>query len=200
VQKRRIADPAAMSNNANMASIYAAASDASNEPKYARPSFWRRLWLAIIVPWRILFDAVFAHRVNMLVDRAFSPAADSTGALQLLAILQREGRLIDFLEEDIASATDAEIGAAARVVHEGCRRGLKDYLVLEPVRAEVEGTAVVLEPGFDAARIRVTGNVLGQPPFRGRLAHHGWQVREIRLPALSAGRDPKVVAPAEVEL
>lgn len=125
---------------------------------------------------------------------------DPTTAMVLLSILQREGRLLDFLQEDVTEYPDADIGAAARVVHEGCRRGLKDYLVLEPVRNEGEGDVVVLERGFDAARTRVTGNVVGEPPFRGHLAHHGWQVSEIRLPEIVEGHDPRVVAPAEVEL
>jgi hypothetical protein len=104
------------------------------------------------------------------------------------------------LQEDVAGFPDADVGAAARVVHEGCRRALKDYVVLEPVRSEAEGAAITLERGFDAARNRVTGNVVGEPPFKGRLAHHGWLVRELKLPALQAGHDPKIVAPAEVEL
>ncbi len=92
------------------------------------------------------------------------------------------------------------VGGAARVVHEGCNRALHDYLVLEPVRPEPEGAAVTLEPGFDPGDTRVTGRVVGQPPYRGRLAHHGWKVAEIRLPTIASGHDPKVVAPAEVEL
>jgi hypothetical protein len=165
-----------------------------------KPSFWSRLWLAIVLPWKILFDALFAARVQALVEPAPPVQSDATTALQLLAILQREGRFIDFLQEDTTQYSDADIGAAARVVHDGCRRGLKDYLVFEPVRAEAEGTPVVLEAGFDAMRTRITGNVMGAPPFKGRLAHHGWRVRDIKLPAMSAGHDPTVVAPAEVEL
>lgn len=187
--------------------------------------FLPRLWLSFAAAWRILFDGRAAARVaRALADgelapgggtlsevgvtpaRAVAPvveaepAADLTAALQLLAIMQREGRLIDFLNEDVAAFSDAEIGAAARVVHEGCKRGLKDYVVIQPVRREAEGDQVVLQPGFDADRVRVTGNVVGAPPFTGRLAHHGWQVVELRLPSVTQGHDPKVVAPAEVEL
>lgn len=179
-----------------------------------------RLWLAIILPFKVLFDAAFAARVKRLEQGPLeleAPAPeeatpsealvssteaepDSTPALQLLAIMQREGRFIDFLMEDVAGFSDAEIGAAARVVHEGCKHGLDDYIEVGPVRTEAEGDAVVLERGFDASRTRVTGNVVGEPPFRGRLAHHGWVVTKIRLPDLAAGHDPNVVAPAEVEL
>jgi hypothetical protein len=179
-----------------------------------------RLWLALIVPWRVLFDGVFAARVQVLRTGAALPVgsvpapdleleadvteaereSDPTPALQLLAILQREGRLLDFLQEDVAAYSDAEVGAAARVVHQGCKRGLADYVEIESVRSEAEGAAVLLEAGFDAARTRVTGNLVGQPPFRGTLAHHGWRVAKIRLPELAEGHDPRIVAPAEVEV
>lgn len=170
------------------------------------------------MPWKVLFDGAFAARVRNAQARALpagtsEPAAkpvpaiveaererDVSPALQLLAMLQREGRLIDFLEEDTSSFSDAEIGAAARVVHAGCKRALAEYVQFAPVRSESEGAPVVLEPGYDAARVRVTGNVVGDPPFRGKLAHHGWSVTKIHLPELSPGRDPKIVAAAEVEI
>ncbi|MCA9709256.1 MAG: DUF2760 domain-containing protein [Myxococcales bacterium] len=128
------------------------------------------------------------------------PKRDLSPALQLLAILQREGRLVDFLQEDVSGFSDADIGAAARVVHEGCTRGLKDLLQLVAIRREAEGDAVELPAGYDATTTRVTGNVTGEPPFRGTLAHHGWRVDELRLPALTEGHDPSIIAPAEVEL
>jgi hypothetical protein len=182
--------------------------------------FWARLWLAVVVWWRVLWNRALAADVRALLQgdasrpvpeaRAVSDrppleivapaAADPTAALQLLALLQREGRLLDFFEEDVVGYSDAQVGAAARVIHEGCKRALREYLVLKPVWPENEGSTVVLEPGFDASRTRVTGRVVGEPPFRGRLAHHGWQVAEIRLPTVTAGHDPQVVAPAEVEL
>lgn len=187
--------------------------------------FLSRFWLAIVAPWRILFDGIYAAKVRAAEAGAPSlpaaapapaptptrkpdepeiaatePERDLTAALQLLAILQREGRFVDFLQEDVAGASDADIGAAARVVHDGCKRALADYVTIEPVRGEDEGAKVELAAGFDATRIRVTGNVVGEPPYRGTLAHHGWQVPRIRLPELSHGHDPSVLAPAEVEL
>jgi hypothetical protein len=178
-----------------------------------------RVWLALIVPWKVLFDGGFATRVYHLGDVPSLPAgvvdaepgptvsvteaeveADPTPALQLLAILQREGRLLDFLQEDVTAYSDTEVGAAARVVHQGCRRGLDDYLEIEAVRSEAEGAAVVLEPGFDAASTRVTGNLVGEPPFRGTLAHRGWRVTKARLPRLAEGHDARILAPAEVEV
>ncbi|TXJ01396.1 MAG: DUF2760 domain-containing protein [Aquabacterium sp.] len=126
--------------------------------------------------------------------------ADTTAALQLLSLLQREARLVDFVQEDIAAYSDAEIGAAARVVHEGCRKVLREHVSLAPVRAESEGSRLTLAAGFDAAAVRLTGNVVGQAPFTGMLAHRGWRATEVRLPQLSEGQDASIVAQAEVEL
>lgn len=126
--------------------------------------------------------------------------AGPEAALQLLALLQREGRFVDFLEEDVASFSDAQIGAAARVVHEGCRKALREHFPMEPVRSEDEGSRVKLEKGFDASRVRVTGNVTGEPPFTGTLAHRGWRVKEVKLPKMTEGHDASVVAAAEVEV
>ena len=142
----------------------------------------------------------------MVAKPAAKPKVDLTpektfaSALFLLGALQREGRLIDFLQESLGTASDADVGAAARVVHEGCRKVLSQYLALEPVRTESEGARVTVEPGFDADRIRLTGNVTGKPPFAGALRHHGWVTRQVRFPALSEALDPRVLAPAEVEL
>lgn len=89
---------------------------------------------------------------------------------------------------------------AARVVHEGCKRAVERYLKIEPVRGEAEGSRVTLEPGFDAARNTVTGNVVGEPPFTGELVHPGWRATAIDLPTTTAGHDASILAPAEIEL
>lgn len=134
------------------------------------------------------------------VTPATPKEADTTAALQLLSLLQREARLVDFVQEDIAAYSDAEIGAAARVVHEGCRKVLREHVTLAPVRAESEGSCLTLPAGFDAAAVRLTGNVVGQAPFTGTLAHRGWRATEVRLPQLAEGHDARIVAQAEVEL
>lgn len=141
--------------------------------------------------------------IKVAKKKAPAPVMREAGpeaALQLLALLQREGRFVDFLEEDVASFPDAQIGAAARVVHEKCRAALREHFPLEPVRPEEEDTKVTLEKGFDASRVRVVGNVVGEPPFTGTLVHRGWRVREVRLPKMTEGHDPTIIAPAEVEL
>jgi hypothetical protein len=127
-------------------------------------------------------------------------ATGTDAALQLLGILQKEARFVDFLHEDIAQYTDAEVGAAARLVHEGCRKVLKSHVTLEPIRKEDEDSEVSLPAGFNAAAIRLTGNVVGKPPFKGRLTHRGWRCTTIKLPKLAKGHDPRILTPAEIEM
>ncbi|QSA99616.1 DUF2760 domain-containing protein [Methylomonas sp. EFPC1] len=126
--------------------------------------------------------------------------ATPDAALQLLSLLQKEARFIDFIKEDVAAFSDAEIGAAARVVHQGCSKAVNEHFTLAPVSADQEGNRVTLNPGFDAAAFRLTGNIVGQAPFNGTLVHKGWQVTDLRLPKLTEGHNAKIVAPAEVEL
>ncbi|KAB1589221.1 DUF2760 domain-containing protein [Burkholderia cepacia] len=126
--------------------------------------------------------------------------ASPQAALQLLGLLQRDARFIDFVEEDIAGYADAEIGAAARLVHDGCRAALREHFTIVPVRDEAEGSRVTLPAGFDATAVRVTGNVVGAAPFTGTVSHRGWRVADVRLPKLTGSHDASVVAPAEVEL
>jgi hypothetical protein len=165
-------------------------------------SFFGRLSLA----FRLLFDADLARRsvkgLKALEAKpvVLPPERVHASSLLLLSALQREGRLLDFLQQDVAGFSDEEVGAAARVVHDGSRKVIQQYFSFEPATTEAEGATMTVPKGFDAQRIRLTGNVAGQPPFRGTLKHHGWIAKEIRLPALSEAMDPRVVAPAEVEL
>ena len=121
-------------------------------------------------------------------------------AVQLLALLQRDGRLIDFFTENIASYSDAQVGAAARQVHESCRQVLERYLELEPIIASDEGQAVTVQEDVDPATTKLIGNTTGKPPLRGVLRHRGWRVTHMRLPSLPDGTGRSVVAPAEVEI
>ena len=168
-------------------------------------SFLGRLGLA----FRLLTDGGAARRAaaglearetEPLAPQALPPERVHASGLLLLNALQREGRLVDFLQQEVSGFSDEEIGAAARVVHGGCRKVIRQYFELEPATPGAEGEAVTLPAGFDAQRFRLTGNVAGQPPFRGTLKHHGWVAREIRMPVLNEAMDPRVVAPAEVEL
>lgn len=189
-------------------------------------SFFARLWLAFLCFWRVLVSRPFAQAVHPLSQAydagtlgagpatpalpkpepkpepppALPPEREHASALVLLSMLQREGRLVDFLQENVAGFPDADVGAAARIVHEGCRKVVQQYLSLKPILPESEGASVPVPAGFDAQRIRLTGNVAGQPPYTGSLKHHGWVTTEVKFPTVSPALDPRVLAPAEVEL
>lgn len=126
----------------------------------------------------------------------------STGALQLLGILQREARLVDFLMEDLSSYSDAQVGAAARAVQQGSRQALLRHIGLEPVIDGVEGSYVRLEPGaVDPSAVRFLGKITGQGTAEGGLLRHrGWRACRVELPAPEAGQVPAVIAPAEIEV
>lgn len=121
-------------------------------------------------------------------------------AVYTLTLLQRHGRLIDFLEENIDDYGDAQVGAAVRQIHQGCRKVLDENFGIKPVREENEGEEVAIQEGFDPARIRLTGSVAGEPPFEGRLQHRGWCVTKVEFPERHNKLDPAVICPAEVEL
>jgi hypothetical protein len=185
------------------------------------PGFFSRLSIAFGALFKSLGDAEFAARVR---DDGVGPTASSApapvpapaaavkpaptplraptpdSALQLLSLFQREARLIDFAHENLTSYSDADIGAAARVVHEGCARVLREHFTIEPVRSEAEGARITLNEGFDAASVRLTGNVVGTAPFNGTLSHRGWRAASVTLPQLAERHDARVLAPAEVEL
>ena len=191
-------------------------------------SFFGRLSVALGSFFAILGDGELAANVRRLREAgpaSFAPAAATPApaaapvakpqpapapavikeatpdaALQLLGLLQRNARFVDFVEEDIAGYSDADIGAAARIVHEGCRATLRDHFAIRPVRSEAEGARVTLPAGFDAAAVRLTGNVVGEAPFSGSLTHRGWRVEEVKLPQLVKTHDASIIAPAEVEL
>jgi hypothetical protein len=134
------------------------------------------------------------------VASASAEAPLTDPALQFLSLLQREGRFVDFLQQDIASFPDADVGAAARVVHEGCRKALRSHATIEPVRTEDEGARVVLPAGFQADAVKLTGSVAGEPPYAGVLRHRGWRATRFELPQIVGAHDIRILAPAEVEL
>ncbi len=186
-------------------------------------SFGARIWFAYACFFRVLFDGEFAARAFGVREAPALPPPEEPGrrkkaeserkpakveaaappadaALVLLSLLQREGRFVDFVKQDIAAHPDADIGAAARVVHEGCRKALSDHVTISPIRTESEGARVKLESGFDPNEVKLTGAVKGSGPYEGVLRHPGWRADSIRLPALVKGHDAKVLAAAEVEL
>lgn len=118
----------------------------------------------------------------------------------LFATLQREGRLLDFFQEDLSLYEDDQIGAAVRSIHENCKKTMNRYLTPEPVMELAEGDSIEIPAGFDQNAIKLVGNVVGEPPFRGVLRHRGWKLRSASLPKLSDSGSPDIIAPAEVEI
>lgn len=183
-------------------------------------SLGRASW-GLTLAGRANIDPAFANKVNELIGLPITPLPTNvvppttktasaptiktiekpSGApLRLLAILQTESRILDFLLEDIASFEDAQIGQAVRDIHRKAQAAIKQHLVLEPIVAGSEGDAVTVPVGFDPAAIRVLGNVTGKPPFTGQVQHPGWRVRELKLTPLALGQDEFIVQPAEVHL
>ena len=120
--------------------------------------------------------------------------------LHLFAAMQRDGRLMDFLSENLDQYEDAQIGSAVRNIHAGCRKVVEKYLDPEPVMKQEEGETVTLQEDFDPGLITLTGKVTGKPPFTGILRHKGWQVGTIELPKLSGRQNARIIAPAEIEV
>lgn len=187
----------------------------NSAPPSPKPSVLRRIPLAFGFFFRALSDADFAGRVENIDRVVATPPAPVTppkpaprplkeattdSALQLLSLLQRDARLLDFAQENLSGYSDADIGSAARVVHEGCRKVFSENFTVVPVREEAEGVRITLAEGFDASAVRLTGNVVGSAPFQGSLSHRGWRATDVRLPKMVESHDASIIAPAEVEL
>ena len=171
--------------------------------------------------FRCFFSLLFSGTIPQDIGRAMASATDASTpnvpaakpkpsehppvesfdrAVQMLALLQRDGRLIDFLAEDVSPYPDSQLGAAVRTIHASCRQVLDLYLKLEPVISSEEDQPVTVPAGFDPATVKLLGNVVGQPPVKGLLRHRGWRVAEVKLPSLPQGAGREIIAPAEVEI
>ena len=133
-------------------------------------------------------------------------AVGENEVLGFLGLMQQKGRLLDFLMDDVSKYPDAQVGAAARVVHQGCSAVLRDYFEIKPVAQNAEGSSLTLNKDYDAHSYRLLGRVIGEPPFTGRLLHRGWLTTSVKLPeqrtpaSAVSGAPERVIAPAEVEL
>ncbi|HZM09099.1 MAG TPA: DUF2760 domain-containing protein [Candidatus Limnocylindrales bacterium] len=172
--------------------------------------FSTRLSFAFRCFFSLLFQGMIPQDILETLSVSKSPAVNSLGdkpapesldrAVQVLTLFQRDGRLVDFLTEDVSPYPDSQLGAAVRSIHASCRQVLDRYLKLEPVLSSEEDQPVTVPVGFDPAAIKLVGNVAGEPPLRGLLRHRGWRVTEINLPSLPQGSGRAIVAPAEVEI
>lgn len=177
--------------------------------------FLRRLALAWGLFLRIVLNgrkaAEFAGRLSDGNSSQPAPPApdlpaavnypnNGDAAIILLSLLQQEGRLVDFLQQELTGFEDAEIGGVARSVHEGCRKVLRSYMTIEPIRQEEEGASLTLQPGFDSKRFKLTGSVPGAGQVQGVLRHRGWIASEVSLPQAQNASAAMIVCPAELEL
>lgn len=180
----------------------------------------RRIWIAIKVFFVALFNGEVARKVDEVLQQRGLPAPEvvetlprpepqkivppkpvRSEAVTLLATLQREARFVDFIKEPLGGYSDAQIGAVARDVHRDCGAVLERLFELKPVLEQEEGAEIEVPAGFDANRYRLTGNVTGEPPFHGRLMHHGWTAAKCEVPSWAGSEESAlVVAPVEVEL
>ena len=127
------------------------------------------------------------------------PLKSDPSHLQLLSMLQQSGRLLDFFKEDLSSFSDAQVGAAARKIHQECAKLLEEKVTVRPLREEQEGAAVQIPPGYDPSLWKIVGNIQGKPPYTGTLVHKGWKAHKHSLPA-SAEPAGDILCPAEVEI
>lgn len=180
----------------------------------------RRIWIAIKAFFIVLCRGEVAQRVDEILRQRGLPAPEPrqlpprpeahrttppgpvrSEAITLLATLQREARFVDFIKEPLGGYSDAQIGAVARDVHRDCAAVLERLFGIQPLVEQPEGTPIEVPAGFDASRYRLTGNVTGEAPFRGRLMHHGWVAAKCEVPAWTGSSDSaRIVAPVEVEL
>ena len=171
-----------------------------------------RIALAFKLFFKTLGNPDFAQRARSLFTAAPEPARAASAAptqpaparsdaITLLAVLQRESRLIDFLKEDLSAYADAQIGAAVRDVHRDAAAALERTLALRPVLEQPEGSEVTIPAPADPTRLKLTGNLGPTPPPRGKLQHQGWQATRLDLPQYTGpAATGKVIAPAEVEV
>jgi Domain of unknown function (DUF2760) len=133
-----------------------------------------------------------------------APVANQAEAevVAFFALLQEKGRLVDFLMEELTSYDDAQVGAAARVIHQGCRQVLLEHFKITAVSEAEEGSQVTVPAGYFADEYRIVGKLSGDPPFTGKLIHKGWKTESVKLPRIvqTEGKQRSVIAPAEVEL
>jgi len=180
----------------------------------------RRILIAFRVLFAALFNGTIAEQLQHVLDDQSLPKIDGSGeklrrpqpradvtppsrseAVTLLAALQREARLVDLVKQPLGSFSDEEVGAAARNVLGDCGTVLDRFFVLQPVSGVEEGAPCEVPAGYDPAAYKLSGQVEGSGPFRGKLVHHGWKATSVKLPAWTGSKDgAMVIAPAEVEI
>lgn len=163
------------------------------------------LWVSLRLTLAKMFEGIPKTRKPAVSEKSIEDKAEKENSerrlfLHLMSVLQREGRLMDFLNESLDEYDDEQVGAAVRSIHENCKKSVSKYLAFEAVVKEAEEEEMMILPGFDPAAIKLTGHVTGDPPFKGIVRHRGWKISKIEMPMLSGTYDPNIIAPAEVEI
>ena len=119
-----------------------------------------------------------------------------------LGLLQEKGRLVDFLMDDVSIYDDSRVGAAARVVHFGCRDVLQEHFKITPISDAEEGSQVMIPENYSIDEYRLMGKITGNPPFRGILLHKGWKTESVKLPRLIKTEEKRLpsITPALIEV
>jgi hypothetical protein len=191
--------------------------------KTNKRTIWQDIEMGrILLAFRAFFAALFNRELSSRILKALEvqpitettpaeplsapvkreePAPRQNPALTLLATLQREGRLVDFLNEDLTGYSDDQVGAAVREIHRDCAAAVRRIFAIQPIVQESEGKPIDVPAGFDAARFRLTGKVTGSGPYRGQLRHHGWEATRCDLPAYTGSAEAcTTLAAAEIEV
>lgn len=178
-----------------------------------------RIGVAFAAFFQSLFDAKSAQRIaealeNPAHKRPTTPAAipapapkptppapTRSDAITLLALLQREARLVDLVQQPLTGFTDDQIGAAARDVLTNTATVLKRVLDIAPASSEDEGASITIPADYDAGATTLSGNVPSTGPYNGKIVHAGWKAKKCDLPAWTGGKAAAmVIAPVEVEV
>lgn len=160
----------------------------------------QRIVLAFKALWKALKEPEKALGFVSGIEPVKPQEMGDQSHLRLLASLQRTGRLVDFLKEDISSFDDSQVGAAVRKIHEDCAKSLEELITIRPIMEEREGAAIMVPRGYDPSNIKVVGKVQGEPPFTGTLVHRGWKAHKRSLPKQMGEMTSEVISPAEVEV
>lgn len=165
------------------------------------------LFQGLSIAGKASVDQAFAQKLQAILSGAEikpveppKPAKPSGAPLRMLALLQAESRLVDFLMEDIQGLKDEQIGQFVREMHKKAQAALKQHAKIEPVLSGNEGETTTVAKGFDPSAVRVIGNISGEPPFSGQINHPGWRVKELKLATPPEGADEFVLQPAEVQI
>ena len=180
----------------------------------SRAGSWGGAMWGLTVAGRANQDAALKAKIDAALGTATPVAATGPAAppkpsgepLRLLAVLQAEARLLDFLLDTLPpelpkdAAMEQKLLDAVRLVHPKAAATLRKYVTFEPVMGGADGDRVTVAKGFDPSAVRLTGNVTGEAPFSGELQHGGWRVKQYTLPPIADGQDPMVMQPAEVQI